>query len=208
MIALKNCKLYLILDREVCGYEKLLRVAGEALKGGVDIVQLRDKKGVPKDIIRFSKDLKGILQNKIPFIMNDRVDLALVCGASGVHLGQDDIPLKTARRLMGKKALIGVSCQTLEAALKAQREGADYIGFGSVFKTFTKPGRAAMDLRLLKNAAQKIKIPLFAIGGIKSENISLVRKNGVQRVAVCREICSAHDVRKATLALKEYLWKP
>lgn len=199
--ALEKAKLYLILDTEVQDYDSLFEIAQKAATGGVDVLQLRDKKGSAKDILKFSRKLLEFLKKKslaMPFIINDRVDVALACGSSGVHLGQEDLPVSVARKLMGMDAIIGASCQNLEQAKRAEQEGADYIGFGSVFKTKTKPYRSPMNLELLKEVLCKIKIPVFAIGGIDRENIGTLRERGVQRIALCRAICEAGDVRRAT----------
>lgn len=200
---LERAKLYLILDTQVNSYEQLLDILNKSIRGGVDIVQLRDKSGCAKDILAFSKEAQKIVGKKISFIINDRVDLAIITGASGVHLGQDDIAVGQARRMMGKNKIIGVSCQNLEHARKAQKDGADYIGFGSIFKTQTKPGRSPMDLEVLKKVVREIKIPVFAIGGINSGNIEGLRFLGVSHFAVCREICLAKDVSRITRILKK-----
>lgn len=202
---LRNSKLYLILDRDVNSYVQLFDIARESLAGGVDIVQLRDKNGSSKEILDFSRKMVKLLLNKIPFIVNDRVDLALAAGASGVHVGQDDVPISLARKLMGRRAIIGTSCQTFEQAREAERQGVDYIGFGSVFKTLTKPHRNPMDLNLLAEVVRKIKVPVFAIGGINLKNVSVLKEIGVNRAAICRAICSADDVKGATSAFKELL---
>ena len=202
---LRSADLYLILDREVNSYDELWEILKESARCGVGIVQLRDKFGSARDILKFTQKAQQFLAGRIPFIVNDRVDLALASGASGVHLGQEDLSVAFARRILGKDVLIGVSCQNLKHALKAQEEGADYIGFGSVFKTQTKPKRSEMNLKLLESVAAKIKIPLFAIGGITAQKIYLIRRLGIGRVAVCREICQDRSVRKAVLNLKEAL---
>lgn len=205
---LRNAQLYLILDTQVNPYQRLVEIASNSTKYGVDIVQLRDKKGSANDILRFSRRILSIFKGRVPYIINDRVDLAIAAGASGVHLGQDDVPLKTARKMMGPKAIIGVSCQTLEHALKAEQEGADYIGFGSVFKTLTKPDRRVMDLKLLRRVVNRVDIPVFAIGGIRHEHLFLLRSMGVRQVAVCRDICLARDIKKATTLLRQELARP
>jgi len=202
---LKNSKLYLVLDRDVAGYGRLFDILKKAVAGGVDIVQLRDKKSRPEEIIGFTKRAMKFLRGRIPFIVNDRVDVAIASGASGVHLGQEDVPVETARRLMGPGAMIGVSCQTLDAARRAKAEGADYIGFGSVFKTLTKPGRRPMDLKLLSRVCREIKIPVFAIGGIDAKNIFLAKRAGAKRIAVTRAICSAKNVRNTAASFKRIL---
>ena len=202
---LKAAQLYLILDRQVNSYDELWQILTKSVRTNVDIVQLRDKFGSAREVLKFSKEARQFIRGKIPFIVNDRVDIALASGASGVHLGQDDLSVSFARRILGKNALVGVSCQSLKHALKAQRDGADYIGFGSVFKTLTKPNRREMNLKLLEKVSAQIKIPLFAIGGITAQRVDLIRRLGIARVAVCREICLASDVRKAVVELKSAL---
>jgi thiamine-phosphate pyrophosphorylase len=195
--------LYLILDTQVNSYERLMRIAAAAVFQGIDIVQLRDKSGLAKDMIDFSRQLMKILSNRVPLIINDRVDVALAAGASGVHLGQDDLPLRWARKMMGKKAIIGSSCQNLDQVKEAQRQRADYIGFGSVFKTLTKPARRPMDLNLIKNIFLKTKVPVFAIGGINQKNVGRLSQQGINRIAVCREICLARDAGAAARLLRK-----
>lgn len=202
---LKECKLYLILDTEVCDYRRLLTVLKKSVASGVDIVQLRDKKGKARDILEFSAAALRITKHKIPYIVNDRIDLALASGADGVHVGQEDIPVPAARKLTGKKFIVGTSCQNLAQAIRAEKEGADYIGFGSVFKTLTKPDREPMDLKLLKTIVQEIRIPSFAIGGISSANVGRLRSLGAKRVAVCRDICLAKDVSQAVREIRRQL---
>lgn len=202
--SLKNAKLYLILDAQVLEPETLLRVLKDTVRLGIDIVQLRNKFGEAKDILDFCSKALKITQHRIPLIVNDRVDLAIVSGADGVHLGQNDIACTQARRLLGAKALIGVSCQTLAQAQKAQKDGADYIGFGSVFKTLTKPERNPMDLKMLQKVLHTIKIPVFPIGGINYSNIAVLKQTGATRAAVCRDILLSSNCKetvKETLRL-------
>lgn len=194
---LKNAKLYLILDTQVLNYQELLNVLKESVRFGIDVVQLRDKFGTPKDILLFCKQALKITRHKIPFILNDRVDLAKISKVDGVHVGQDDILCTDARKILGSKAIIGVSCQNFAQVSKAQQNGADYIGFGSVFKTLTKPERSPLDQKLLQQVVNKARIPVFAIGGINANNISLLKPVGVTRVAVCRDILLAKNIKKA-----------
>ena len=195
--------MYLVLDSQILGYEALLKTAEEAIASGVDIIQLRDKTASAGNMIQVAQQIARLAKGKIPFIVNDRVDVALAVGADGVHLGQEDLPLRQARQMMGEEAIIGISCQTLEHAQQAQQEGADYIGFGSVYKTKTKPVRRPMELKLLKDVVEKIQIPVFAIGGIDHENIPPLIRLGIERVAVTRSILMVADVRQATRKLKE-----
>ncbi len=209
---LADCKLYLILDTEVNDYDSLFEIAREAVISGVDILQLRDKSGLPADILKFSRRILPVIRSaavrrkkQILFIMNDRVDLAIASGASGVHIGQDDLPLPWVRKMMGTKAVIGVSCQNLKQAQLAQRQGADYIGFGSIFKTKTKPQRNPMDFDLLHRVFKKIKIPVFAIGGIDQNNVILLKDRGVDRVAVCRAISQTQRISHTVRTFREIL---
>jgi thiamine-phosphate pyrophosphorylase len=194
--------LYLILDTQVLDYGPLLQVLKDSVRAGTDVVQLRDKNGSAKEILDFCRKILKITRHQIPFIVNDRADLAFVSGADGLHVGQEDLEYSMALRLLGRKKIIGVSCQTLAQALKAQAQGADYIGFGSVFETQTKPGRQAMDLDLLQKVIRQVKIPVFPIGGISRGNIGQLISLGVTRVAVCRDILLAKDPAQAVRGLK------
>jgi len=198
-------KLYLILDAQVLNYDALLRVLKVSVRGGVDVVQLRDKNGRAKEILGFCSQVLKITKHQIPFIVNDRADLSILSGADGVHVGQEDIDCLLARRLMGPGRIIGVSCQTLSQALKAQDQGADYIGFGSVFQTETKPDRQAMDLDLLQKVISRLKIPVFPIGGISRENVGQLIPLGISRVAVCRDILLAKDPAQSVREFKNLL---
>jgi thiamine-phosphate diphosphorylase len=197
--------LYLILDRQVNSYTELFRVAQKAIIAGVDVLQLRDKTGTAREILSFSEGILKLTRKKVLYVINDRVDLAIISGASGVHLGQEDISVAAARKMVGPEALIGVSCQTYARVQKARKDGADYIGFGSVFKTLTKPDRHAMDSELLRKIIPEARVPLFAIGGITLENIGGLRGLGVDRVAVCRAVCQARDVGQAVRQFKALL---
>ncbi len=190
---LADARLYLILDTQVANYTRLLAVLKEAVRCGVDIVQLRDKNGRAKDILRFCQQAQQVIAGRALFIVNDRVDLALCAKADGVHVGQDDLSYQDARRLMGKNAIIGISCQTLAHARKAQLDGADYIGFGSVFKTLTKPERNPLNVNILRQVLLKIKTPTFFIGGINRSNMHQLTNIGAKRIAVCRDILLAKN---------------
>ncbi|MFH0754910.1 MAG: thiamine phosphate synthase [Candidatus Omnitrophota bacterium] len=201
----KNCNLYLILDAQVCDYQRLWDVLKIGVNNGVDIVQLRDKLGTSLKALEFVQRAQRYLKGRVPLIVNDRADLAVVSGASGVHVGQDDLPITSARRICGKGALMGVSCQSLKHLFQAQRDGADYVGFGSVFKTKTKPGRMNMDLGLLSEVYRRAKLPVFAIGGITCEKVGTLRACGVNRIAVCREVLLSSDPGRTTRGLKRAL---
>jgi len=202
---LKKAKLYLVLDAQVKDYDVLFDILKQGAMAGVDIFQLRDKYGCVKDIVKFSKKAKTFLKGRIPFIINDRIDLAIVAEADGVHLGQDDLPVDLARKLMGNNKIIGVSCQTVQHIRKAQKDGVDYIGFGSIFKTLTKPGRKAMETRRLVRGLRQSDVPLFAIGGINLNNVITLKEVGVDRVAVTRAILNSKKVGCSVKAFKDIL---
>ena len=193
-------KLYLILDAQVLDYEDLLDVLKDSVRGGIDIVQLRDKKGSAKEILDFCRKVIKVTRHRVPFIVNDRADLALLSGADGLHVGQDDISYPQARKLMGSDKIIGISCQNLKQARAAQALGADYIGFGSVFQTQTKPERQAMDLDLLQKVIRQVNIPVFPIGGISRSEYREINSFGSHpRAAVCRDILLAKDTGSGEL---------
>lgn len=199
---IKNKKLYLVTSSMPSQDEFLDRVA-LALKGGVQIVQLREKAAPAKDIIELGIKLRELcsLYDAL-FIVNDRVDIAKITCADGVHLGQDDIEIKQARKILGDEAIIGVSTHSPDQAKEAMDSGADYIGVGPVFETPTKPGKKAVGLEYVKWASQNADIPWFAIGGINSENLSEVLNAGVSSVAVVRAIMNAENPE---IAAKNFL---
>ncbi len=195
---LKVSKLYVVLDSSVADFDKLFFILKKCVNAGVGIVQLRSKEGSAREILAFCKKAVCYVDGKAVFIVNDRLDIMCASDADGVHLGQEDLPLLVARKILGPKKLIGVSCQTLTQARGAQKDGADYVGFGSVFKTKTKPERNPMNIQLVSSVGAQIKVPVFFIGGISLENVSQVIENGGQRVAVTRAICQAKDLAGVT----------
>ncbi len=195
---LRRSKLYVVLDSEVASFEKLFVVLKKTVSAGTKIVQLRSKHGSAREILAFAKKALQVTRGRALFIVNDRVDLTVVSGSDGVHLGQEDLPLKAARKILGSQSIIGVSCQTLKQAMAAQRDGADCIGFGSVFKTKTKPQRPGLNLQVVSQISSKVRIPVFFIGGITLYNVEKTLDKGGKRVAVTRAICEAADVAVST----------
>ena len=207
-----------------------LKMAEEALRGGADMVQLRAKDWMDKKTIEIGEKLREITANyKVPMVVNDRLDIALALGADGVHLGQQDMPLTLVRRLLMWEAVgasiyrtqkqklqkgsplpprrsvtrfIGVSTHSLKEAIKAEKEGADYISIGPVFPTPSKPELKQIGLNPVRQVKKKVNIPFFAIGGIDQENIGEVIRAGAERVAVIHAVAHAKNVRKATQDMK------
>ncbi len=202
---LAAAKLYVVLDSNVADFEKLFVILKKTVAAGTQIVQLRSKGGSARDILAFTKKALQVTKGKAVFIINDRADLTLIGDSDGIHLGQDDLTLKEARKILGPGKIIGVSCQTVAQAKRAQKEGADYIGFGSVFKTKTKPERRGLDLKIVSQVSRYIKIPVFFIGGITIFNVGQTVGRGAKRVAVTRAICEAVDVDLSTRRFLEKL---
>ena len=201
-------RLYAVTDLKIESPDVLKKIE-QAYRGGTDIVQLRSKVLADAPLIRLGQRIKQIAdKNRKLFFMNDRLDLALVTGAEGVHLGQDDMPVHVARRLAqqaGRKIWVGKSTHNMKQALAAVSEGADYIGVGPIFATPTKPHAKSVGLRFVRQAAARIRIPWVAIGGIDLGNIRDVTRAGAARVAAVRAIFGARDPEKAARLMKELL---
>lgn len=198
-IKLSDKKLYLVTNSDSFDSDdKFLDAIASALEGGVDILQLREKTMTAKRILELGKKIKQLcLQYGTTFIINDRIDIAALLEADGVHLGQDDLDVQAARDILGANAIIGVSTHAPEQALKAVEDGADYIGVGPVFATPTKAGRIPVGLEYVKWSAQNITLPFFAIGGIDDENVDQVISMGANRIAVVRAIINAKSPKEA-----------
>jgi len=192
--------LCVITDRRVSGGLSHSDVAKKALEGGAGMIQLRDKEAPLRSLLPEALEIAELCRSfGATFIVNDRLDLALAVGADGVHLGQEDLPAKAARRLLGKGRLLGISTHSLEQALKAQEDGADYIGVGPIFKTGTKEtGYEPRGPSLIRDIRLNVTIPILAIGGITLENVSEVITAGADGVAVISAVVGAPDVREAT----------
>ncbi len=204
----KGSRLYLILDRNTCSRRNLRLILKKAIEGGVDLVQLRDKTSGKEDIIRYALPLVKIAKKGgVPFIINDYLDVCLSLDADGLHLGQDDLPAEVARAILGENKLLGLSCHSIADIKKAQKKDVDYLAFGSIFNTKTKPGLHPKGLKALKNALSKAKLPVFAIGGITTNSLkSFDGMKGVG-VAVCSQICSSRSPKNKTREIKRLLSK-
>ena len=196
--------LYVITDAALLPGRPHVEIARAALAGGADAVQLRDKSATAQNLCAAAIEIQPLTRKfGAVFLVNDRVDVALVTGADGAHVGQDDLPAREARRLLPRPAVLGVSAGTLEEAKKAAREGADYIGVGPIFATPTKPD-AGEPLGVEKLAAivGAVAIPVVAIGGIDHDNVTAVIRAGAAGVAVVAAVVSAPDMAAAARALK------
>lgn len=205
---IRDFRLYVIVDRKACGRRGPIYVAREAIAGGADVIQLRDKQANAKELVKVGRAIRSLTRKKkISLIINDRPDIAKAVDADGVHLGQDDLPIKVARSILGRDKIIGLSTHSVLQAQEAQKSGADYIGVGPIFATPTKPEYKAVGVDLIKKVKDKIKIPFVAIGGIDESNIDEILAVGATRIAVVRAVCTAKNIRGATRYLKERLQK-
>ncbi len=184
--------IYLITDSSISGLTHV-QITRKAVSAGIRTIQLRDKYMSKNDLYKRAVSMREItLKHKVTFIVNDYIDIALAVEADGVHLGQEDMPLHEARKLMGRNKLIGISTHSLKQALHAEEAGADYIGFGPMFHTNTKDAGKPRGLRLLKKISDQVHIPIVAIGGIAPENIREVLDAGADNAAVASGILSGN----------------
>ncbi len=181
-----------------------VELAELAIAGGADTIQLREKGGSTKEMIRAAEQMQALCTKAgVTSIVNDRVDVAIAAGADGVHLGQDDFPIPLARKLLGEEAIIGGSAGNMEEARKCLMEGADYIGFGPVYPTASKADAGpAGGLDLLRHIVEAIPLPIVAIGGITTCNASLVMKAGAHGIAVISAVCCQKDPTEAARSLR------
>jgi thiamine-phosphate pyrophosphorylase len=205
-MALKLPPLYAILDPEQTRGRPAQRVLAALLEAGVSILQLRVKSLPPVDFLELAKQARAVTRaHGCQLIINDRVDIALACGADGVHLGQDDLPLSAGRKLMGQK-IIGISTHDLDQARAAERAGADYIGFGPMFGTRTKAtGYEARGPEMLQQIRGAVTLPIVAIGGITEANVQEVWQAGADSVAIIGDVLHDNDPgAKALRILGQY----
>ena len=163
------------------------------------MVQLRDKKSGDGKFLELARRVHKItLKKRVPLIINDRVDVAELVDAEGVHLGEEDLPVKEARKILGSKKIIGASASGIKTAKIKEREGADYVGFGPIFETGSKEIEKPIGAEILKDARAILRIPIFPIGGINSSNLDQIISTGTKRIAVISAVFMAEDVKKAT----------
>lgn len=196
--------LYLVTDsmqfEEACFLNKI----EEACKGGVTLVQLREKEKSGKDFYTLAQKVKAITDTyDIPLIIDDRVDIALAVDAAGVHLGQNDLPIEVARHILGSDKIIGATAKTVPQALKAMKEGADYLGVGAIYPTTTKVATVITEVSTLNEICKAISCPVVAIGGLNQSNCDILKGSPIAGIAVVSAIMKAEDTKQATQQLKE-----
>jgi thiamine-phosphate pyrophosphorylase len=203
---IKNWKLYIITDQQLSGGKSHLQVAQEAIEGGADVIQLRDKTASSRELYDSAYQIKKITRKRnIPFIINDRLDIALSVEADGLHLGQEDLPASVARKILGSERILGISAGSLEEALQAEKDGADYLGVGPVYEARSTKVDAGepRGLSLLSEIRRNCQIPIIAIGGINLENMKAVFQAGADGIAVISAIVAAPDIHKVTRKFKQ-----
>ena len=187
--------LYAVTDRAWTGKQTLYDQVEAALKGGVTCVQLREKELDEMAFIQEAKELCALCRRYgVPFLVNDNVEIAVVCGADGIHVGQEDLAAGEVRRRVGENMILGVSVHTVEEARQAVRDGADYLGLGAVFPTSTKTDVEQMPNETLRAICDAVDVPIVAIGGINRGNILRLAGSGVDGVALVSAIFSAEDI--------------
>lgn len=195
--------LYAVTDRTWVGNQTLYQQVEAALKGGVTCVQLREKKPEATVFLQEAEEICALCrQYNVPFIVNDHVDIALACGADGIHVGQSDMAAGDVRRRIGKEMLLGVSVHTVEEARRAVQEGADYLGLGAVFPTSTKSDVDQMSSEILQAICNAVDLPVVAIGGITPDNLLKLSGSGVDGVALVSAIFSEEDIEGACRKLR------
>lgn len=203
--AKKDLLLYAVTDRRwLADGETLYQVVEQAIDGGVTFVQLREK-GLAKDLfLEEAKEIKKLCNaRKIPFVINDSVEIALAMDADGVHVGQSDMEAGDVREKLGPNKIIGVSAQTVEQAKLAEAHGADYLGVGAVFATGSKDDAVEVGPQTLRDICQAVSIPVIAIGGISKENVSQLTGSGICGIAVISAIFAQKDVKAASKELHD-----
>ena len=199
-----NYDLYVITDQRISSGKSHLEVAEAALAGGATVIQFRDKEMEDSEAIEVCRKIYELTKKKgIPFIVNDRVEVARMVQANGVHLGQEDQSFDFARKILNKNQIIGISVETVDQAIKAVERGADYLGVGPIYPTATKPDSGkAIGITRLKEIKGVVKVPIVAIGGINEDNLEEVLRAGADGIAVISAVVSAPDITQACRKLK------
>lgn len=196
--------LYLCTDRDLMSTDTIEEAVEKAVKGGCTVVQLREKECSSLEFYETALRVKRITdQYKIPLIINDRVDIALAVNADGVHVGQDDLPAASVRRILGDDKVIGVSAGSVREAVKAREDGADYLGVGAMHATSTKTDADVTTVEELKKIREMVDLPIVAIGGMNKQTLPELKGTGVSGIAVVSAVIAADDIEQAARELSE-----
>jgi len=195
MTLLHECRLYGIIDLSYVERRDAARIVAQMIEGGVDLIQLRGKEKSISELMELSAELHELtVQSFTPLIVNDYAEIARQVPVEGVHVGQDDAPIEIVRQKAAREILVGKSTHSLEQARSAQREGADYIGFGPIFATPTKPDYPAIGLHNIRRVHAEVNLPIFCIGGINIDNLQNVIDAGAKRVVMVSALLKAHNI--------------
>ncbi|MBQ8195992.1 MAG: thiamine phosphate synthase [Oscillospiraceae bacterium] len=196
--------MYFITDSTNYTEEEFLRRVEEACKGGVTLIQLREKERTTREYLSLAEKVHEITQRyDIPLIIDDRADVALAVNAEGVHVGQSDMPVAAARRLMGGDKIVGATAKTVPQALEAYEQGADYLGVGAIYPTTTKVKTVLTSVDTLKEIVQDVPIKVNAIGGLNKDNIHVLKGSGIDGICAVSAIMKADDPKTAAEELRE-----
>ncbi|MDF2943199.1 MAG: thiamine phosphate synthase [Herbinix sp.] len=199
-----SMRLYAVTDRMWLGNNSLIDQVEASIKGGVTFVQIREKNLSFEEYVALGKEIKEVTDKyHVPYVINDDVEVAIACGADGVHVGQQDMEASDVREKIGADMILGVSVQTVEQAVLAEEKGADYLGVGAVFSTSTKLDADAVSFETLKAICSVVSIPVVAIGGISKETIMKLKGSGVDGVAVVSAIFAQDDIYAETKELRK-----
>lgn len=199
-----DTSLYFITDNTGFSEEEFLYRVEQALMGGVTLLQLREKDKTTREYIELAKKVHNVTKKyNVPLIIDDRVDVALAINAEGVHVGQNDMPVKLARKLMGENKIVGATTKTVEQAKEAFEQGADYLGVGAIYPTTTKVKTVITSTDTLCNICNAVPIAINAIGGLNKYNIDILKSIPIAGICVVSAIMKADDPKKATEELKE-----
>ena len=194
-------RLYLVTNRYQDSLESFLKKVETACRSGVTIIQLREKNLTTNQYYQLAKQVKEITDAyQVPLIIDDRLDICLAVDAAGLHIGDDELPVSVARKVLGPEKILGVTAKTVKRALEAETSGADYLGTGAIFPTRTKENAPITLISTLKTICQTVAIPVVAIGGLTSENIDQLVDTGIAGVAVVRDLMQAEDIEAKTQA--------
>ena len=194
-------RLYLVTNRYQDSVESFLEKVETACRSGVTIVQLREKNLTTNQYYQLAKQVKEITDAyQVPLIIDDRLDVCLAVDAAGLHIGDDELPVSVARKVLGPEKILGVTAKTVKRALEAEEGGADYLGTGAIFPTTTKENAPITLISTLKTICQRVAIPVVAIGGLTSENIDQLIGTGIAGVAVVRDLMQVEDIEAKTKA--------
>lgn len=195
--------LYLVTDSSYHDEEEFLRRIEEGCKGGVTLLQLREKNKGGREYLELALKVKAITDRYgIPLIIDDRVDVALACGADGVHVGQSDLPVWAARKILGPDKIVGATAKTVEQARTAYEQGADYLGVGAIYPTATKVKTVITKVETISDIKKSVPLPIVAIGGLDADNLDILDGSPVDGVAVVRAIIKADDPKAAAENIK------